>query len=39
MEELRQISDDSGVALGRSYSQGTNLETIYLKLTGKELRD
>jgi ABC-2 type transport system ATP-binding protein len=39
IEELRQISDDSGGVIERNYSQGTNLEAIYLKLTGKELRD
>jgi ABC-2 type transport system ATP-binding protein len=39
MEELRQIIDDSGGVIERNYSQRTNLEAIYLKLTGKELRD
>lgn len=29
----------SGGAIDRIYTQGTNLEAIYLKLTGKELRD
>ena len=29
----------SGGVIERIYTQGTNLESIYLKLTGKELRD
>ena len=44
LEELKHISDikDTSNPIGvidRIYSQGTNLESIYLKLTGKELRD
>jgi ABC-2 type transport system ATP-binding protein len=30
---------NSGGVIERIYTQGTNLESIYLKLTGKELRD
>jgi ABC-2 type transport system ATP-binding protein len=30
---------NSGCVIERIYTQGTNLESIYLKLTGKELRD
>ena len=30
---------NSGSLIERIYTQGTNLESIYLKLTGKELRD
>jgi ABC-2 type transport system ATP-binding protein len=35
---INQIQNSGGV-IERIYSQGTNLESIYLKLTGKELRD
>jgi ABC-2 type transport system ATP-binding protein len=35
---LNQIQNSGGV-IERIYTQGTNLESIYLKLTGKELRD
>jgi ABC-2 type transport system ATP-binding protein len=35
---INQIQNSGGV-IERIYSQGTNLEAIYLKLTGKELRD
>jgi ABC-2 type transport system ATP-binding protein len=47
--ECRNIGNDipiiindiqnSGGVIERIYTQGTNLESIYLKLTGKELRD
>jgi len=47
--ECENISDDisiiinhiqnSGGVIERIYTQGTNLESIFLKLTGKELRD
>jgi hypothetical protein len=30
---------NSGGVIDRIYTLGTNLESIYLKLTGKELRD
>jgi ABC-2 type transport system ATP-binding protein len=30
---------NSGGVIEKIYTQGTNLESIYLKLTGKELRD
>jgi len=38
---LREISNVQkvGVVTERINTQGTNLESIYLKLTGKELRD
>lgn len=41
LKELREISNvqNEGVVIERIYTQGTNLESIYLKLTGKELRD
>jgi ABC-2 type transport system ATP-binding protein len=35
---INQIQNSGGV-IERIYTQGTNLESIYLKLTGKELRD
>jgi ABC-2 type transport system ATP-binding protein len=35
---IKQIQN-SGAVIERFYTQGTNLESIYLKLTGKELRD
>jgi len=35
---INQIQNSGGV-IERIYSQGTNLEFIYLKLTGKKLRD
>jgi ABC-2 type transport system ATP-binding protein len=35
---INQIQNSGGV-IEKIYSQGTNLESIYLKLTGKELRD
>lgn len=35
---LNQIQNSGGV-IERIYTQGTNLESVYLKLTGKELRD
>jgi len=35
---INKIQNSGGV-IERIYSQGTNLESIYLKLTGKELRD
>jgi ABC-2 type transport system ATP-binding protein len=35
---INQIQNYGGV-IERIYTQGTNLESIYLKLTGKELRD
>jgi ABC-2 type transport system ATP-binding protein len=35
---INQIQNSGGV-IERINSQGTNLESIYLKLTGKELRD
>jgi ABC-2 type transport system ATP-binding protein len=35
---LNQIQNSGGV-IESIYTQGTNLESIYLKLTGKELRD
>jgi ABC-2 type transport system ATP-binding protein len=35
---INQIKSSGGV-IERIYTQGTNLESIYLKLTGKELRD
>jgi ABC-2 type transport system ATP-binding protein len=35
---INQIQNSGGV-IESIYSQGTNLESIYLKLTGKELRD
>jgi ABC-2 type transport system ATP-binding protein len=35
---INRIQDSGGVIEG-IYSQGTNLESIFLKLTGKELRD
>jgi len=35
---INQIQN-SGGTIERIYTQGTNLESIYLKLTGKELRD
>lgn len=35
---LNQIQNAGGV-IERIYTRGTNLESIYLKLTGKELRD
>ena len=31
--------ENSGGVIERIYTQGTNLESVYLKLTGKELRD
>lgn len=41
LKELKKFSDiqNSGGVIERIYTQGTNLEAIYLKLTGKELRD
>lgn len=33
------LIQNSGGEIERIYTQGTNLETIFLKLTGKELRD
>jgi len=40
LKELREISKiQSAGGIERIYTQGTNLESIYLKLTGKELRD
>lgn len=41
LKELREISNvqNEGVVIERIYTPGTNLESIYLKLTGKELRD
>ncbi len=35
---INQIQNAGGI-IERIYTQGTNLESIYLKLTGKELRD
>jgi ABC-2 type transport system ATP-binding protein len=35
---INQIQNSGGV-IEKIYTQGTNLESIYLKLTGKELRD
>jgi len=35
---INQIQNSGGV-IEKIYTQGTNLEAIYLKLTGKELRD
>jgi len=35
---INQIQNSGGV-IEKIYSRGTNLESIYLKLTGKELRD
>ena len=35
---INQIQSSGGI-IERIYTQGTNLESIYLKLTGKELRD
>lgn len=35
---INQIQTSGGI-IERIYTQGTNLESIYLKLTGKELRD
>ena len=35
---INQIQNSGGI-IERIYTQGTNLESIYLKLTGKELRD
>lgn len=35
---INQIQN-AGAVIERIYTQGTNLESIYLKLTGKELRD
>jgi len=35
---INKIQNSGGV-IERIYTQGTNLESIYLKLTGKELRD
>jgi ABC-2 type transport system ATP-binding protein len=35
---INRIQNSGGV-IERIYTQGTNLESIYLKLTGKELRD
>jgi ABC-2 type transport system ATP-binding protein len=35
---INQIQNSGGV-IERIYTQGSNLESIYLKLTGKELRD
>lgn len=35
---INQIQNSGGV-IERIFTQGTNLESIYLKLTGKELRD
>jgi ABC-2 type transport system ATP-binding protein len=42
LKELRRLSEqiqNPGDIIERKYTQGTNLESIYLKLTGKELRD
>lgn len=44
LEELKHISDvkdalNPGGVIDSIHAQGTNLESIYLKLTGKELRD
>jgi ABC-2 type transport system ATP-binding protein len=35
---INQVQNSGGI-IERIYTQGTNLESIYLKLTGKELRD
>jgi ABC-2 type transport system ATP-binding protein len=35
---INHIQDSQGV-IERIYTQGTNLESIFLKLTGKQLRD
>lgn len=35
---INQIQNSGGI-IEKIYSQGTNLESIYLKMTGKELRD
>jgi ABC-2 type transport system ATP-binding protein len=35
---IRHIQNSGGV-IEKIYTRGTNLESIYLKLTGKELRD
>jgi hypothetical protein len=40
--EISKITNDvqnAGGVIERIYTRGTNLESIYLKLTGKELRD
>lgn len=40
LKELREISNvQNKGGIERNYTQGMNLESIYLKLTGKELRD
>jgi hypothetical protein len=40
--EISKMTKDiqnAGGVIERIYTHGTNLESIYLKLTGKELRD
>jgi ABC-2 type transport system ATP-binding protein len=36
---MTNLIQNSGGVIERIYTRGTNLESIYLKLTGKELRD
>jgi ABC-2 type transport system ATP-binding protein len=39
ISRMTNLIQNSGGAIERIYTRGTNLESIYLKLTGKELRD
>jgi len=39
ISKMTNLIQDAGGVIERIYTRGTNLESIYLKLTGKELRD
>jgi ABC-2 type transport system ATP-binding protein len=39
ISRMTNLIQNSGGVIERIYTRGTNLESIYLKLTGKELRD